>query len=198
MSNLHSQNSKIVQEIPESDQLVPKKMNEIIHPESKPSTTNKSTRPKSSRDHRSFDPCKVGSKATHSINQKKSSLATGTKTNTNFGKKKSSNDQADPNRSDQLLAKYKKIHNKSKGMVSSVSSNNIEQVQNSLITSIQNKNSRNCEKLGDKGVAENNSKLETKDSNGFNLASSENIQSNNLAQNMSVDYLEKQRQLRQK
>ena len=112
--------------------------------------------------------------------------------------KKSSNECADPNRSDQLLAKYKKIHNKGRGMTSSVSSNNIEQVQNNLITSIQNKNSRNWEKIGDKAITENNSKVETKDSNAQNLLSSESIKWNNLAQNMSLDYLEKQRILRQK
>lgn len=85
-SNLQNKNSRIVQEIPESDQLISKKMNEVNNVDSKPSTANKNSRPKSSRDNRSLDPCKANGKPSHSINQKKNSLATWVKTNTNFGK----------------------------------------------------------------------------------------------------------------
>ena len=118
--------------------------------------------------------------------------------NSNFEKKMSSNEFIEKSNHDQFQAKYKKKINKSRGIASSASSNNIDPFQSNLITSIKSKNSRNNDRLIEKAIINTNNKNELKVGNNHQLISSENIKWDNLIQNMSFDFLEKQRILRQK
>lgn len=68
---------------------------------------------------------------------------------------------------------------------------------NALVASIREKNSRNIEKFGDKGIL-SSSKMEVKESNSQYLINSDNINQDSINQNMSFDVNQRQRALKSK
>ena len=123
-------------------------------------------------------------------------MAAVSKTSNNFGKKKNSYGCAGQFNADKLLAKYRQTRN-SDGGNHSFSTNNIDPNSNALVASIREKNSRNIEKFGDKGVL-NSSKMEVKESNSQYLINSENMNSDSITQNKSFDVNNRQRMVKPK
>jgi hypothetical protein len=125
-------------------------------------------------------------------------MAIGSKTSSNFGKKKNSYGCAGQFNADQLLAKYRQ-NNNNPGIISSFSNNNIDTSASCLVTSIKEKNSRNIERFADKAVIGSNSILETKESNSQYLLSTDQVnRKESLTHNMSFDINQRQRMIKSK
>jgi len=200
ISNTANTNSKATQDAADIDEAKSKKLIDDSKLGNKKSVVNASVRPKSSRGNRSFDSSgngKIMGKTDTNFKQKRNSMAGGNKSNNNFGKKKNSYSQAAQFNADKLLAKYRQTRG-SGGVSGSFSTSNIEQPTNKLVASIREKNSRNIEKFGEKGILGSNSIVELPENNSQYLISSDNIKGENKPQNMSFDVNHKQRILKPK
>lgn len=195
VSNGQGSNSKLTQDTYDGDYVRSKKLIDDSKFGSGKGVVKASVRPKSSRGNRSFDNAGniKGLKAESSGKGKVGSMANVSKTSTNFGKKKNSYGGAGQFNADKLLAKYRQVRNT--GHISN-SFTSMEQPQNNLVASIREKNSRNIEKFGDKGIV--NSIMEVKENNSQYLINSDNTKDNGITHNMSFDVNQKSRVLKPK
>lgn len=86
------------------------------------------------------------------------------------------------------MAKYRQVKNN--GSISN-SFSILDQPTNNLVSSIREKNSRNIEKFGDKGIL--NNKMEVKESNSQYLINSEGFQGDKQNNNTSFDVSQRPR-----